>query len=306
MLCSCLREQIISILKNATGTLRLIISDGGSTDSSLDIMRDIIADYPQFEIVLLLTDGSRLGVIENFSKALTYATADYVFISDQDDVWSEKKFSSMLGRMYIEERNYRGPILLTTDAKLIDDEGKILSESLRKNLKQPAQNMTSISHLVAQNILPGCTFLINRAALDIVLPIDRNSVMHDWWISSLCALCGRVIFIDESLHYYRLHASNLVGQPTSSLMSKLFDFRRRMIASEKFISQIRALIDRLNSLSATVEVAPLGYLLMKSGKSRFFRISIVNFFITGNLKKTGLRRQIGAVGVFFLLALCFG
>ena len=300
-----IREQLLSIFRNATGRFRIIISDGGSTDSSLSIVRDLIVGHPQLDIVLLLSEGSRLKVIQNFSKVLENSTADYVFISDQDDLWSEFKVSHMMASMAIENERFDGPILITTDAKLIDDRGCVIGESLRKNLKQPVCNLVSPEYLIAQNILPGCTFLLNRSAVNLVLPISANSVMHDWWISSLCTLYGRVVYIDEPLHYYRLHSSNLVGQPKLSIIKKIFDVKARLTSSRKFISQTKAIISRIRVLEIPHGRSDLIFQLLKLGRYRNIELGVAVMFMTGRFKKTGWMRRVSAIVNFSLLSIGF-
>jgi len=68
---------------------RLIISDDGSTDATVDIIQEFARSAP-FEVVLL--DGPRVGDYgENFWFAGEHAAADIVAWCDQDDYWYPQK-----------------------------------------------------------------------------------------------------------------------------------------------------------------------------------------------------------------------
>lgn len=38
-----------------------------------------------------------------------------------------------------------------------------------------------LNRLLTQNVVTGCTVMINRALADLVTPIPEKAMMHDWW-----------------------------------------------------------------------------------------------------------------------------
>ena len=97
-----LREQIDSILCQLAPDDELIISDDGSTDGTLEI----IESYKDKRIRLFFhekKDGNKyymksnvLYATKNFENALKYAVGDYIFLSDQDDIWYENKVTESI------------------------------------------------------------------------------------------------------------------------------------------------------------------------------------------------------------------
>ena len=82
-----IEEQLVSILRNSVKPDEIVISDDGSTDRTLEIVRRVsdsdIADNVSFPII---TDNPRHGFAGNLEHALLHTTGDFVFLCDQDDM----------------------------------------------------------------------------------------------------------------------------------------------------------------------------------------------------------------------------
>src|SRR5262245_1468649 len=109
------KEQIDSILAQDYPSIRLLISDDGSTDATPQILQEYAKKHPSI-ITLLPFDGNK-GVVGNFSRLLSYTTAYYVLFSDQDDVWNKDKVSKSYQRMKLLEVQHgkNVPLLVHTD-----------------------------------------------------------------------------------------------------------------------------------------------------------------------------------------------
>ena len=70
---------------------------------------------------------------------------------------------------------------------------------------------TALKQLLAQNMVTGCTVVVNRALLNKALPIPAGAIMHDWWLALVAAAFGKIGFVDRSTMSYRQHGSNTVG-----------------------------------------------------------------------------------------------
>ena len=79
-------EQIDSILAQTYQDFRLIIRDDASTDNTVMIIDEYAAKYPD-KIWVVHDDAVCKSATKNFFQLLTYAEADYVMFSDQDDYW---------------------------------------------------------------------------------------------------------------------------------------------------------------------------------------------------------------------------
>ena len=91
-----LREQLDSIVGQTYPIHRLIVQDDGSTDSTVEIVREYAARHPFIE---LYVNGRNLGFHLNFKTAVMRATADFVAIADQDDVWFADKIERQVSQI---------------------------------------------------------------------------------------------------------------------------------------------------------------------------------------------------------------
>jgi hypothetical protein len=70
------------------------------------------------------------------------------------------------------------------------------------------------AHSLIKNIAPGCTYVFNHAARELLkqYDCDRYGIdIHDWMVYKIIACFGEVIF-DETPHLdYRQHGNNVLG-----------------------------------------------------------------------------------------------
>ncbi len=78
-----LREQLDSILRQTYPISEIIVQDDCSTDDTMDILRSYAARDNRVRVT---RNAVNLGFNRNFRSAVMKATADFVAISDQDDV----------------------------------------------------------------------------------------------------------------------------------------------------------------------------------------------------------------------------
>lgn len=206
-----IKEQIDSILSQEYPSLRLIISDDGSSDGTREILEAYAQKHPS--VIRLLPYGQNLGVRCNFSRLLESATADYIFLSDQDDVWDRDKVPKSLKKLRELEAVHgkETPLLVHTDLRVVDKTLSLISPSFWKFCGLDPIAGKTLNRLLMQNVVTGCTTVINRPLLKLALPIPGYCDMHDWWLSLVGAAFGRVEPVPSATISYRQHGSNTVG-----------------------------------------------------------------------------------------------
>jgi glycosyltransferase involved in cell wall biosynthesis len=205
-------EQIDSILASNYQDLEIYIYDDGSKDSTMSILRDYEARFPQK--LHVYQNETNLGHLMNFMHALSTTTTDYVMFSDQDDVWNSNKAAITLKRMKHMEAQLgkETPLAVFTDAVVVDQELKVLKHSFFcSGHLNPYR--TDLGHLLMENKLIGCTVMINAALRRILLsrPLPKKARYHDWWLALIAASFGKIGFIREGTLLYRQHGGNVVG-----------------------------------------------------------------------------------------------
>ncbi|MCW6511076.1 glycosyltransferase [Lichenifustis flavocetrariae] len=115
-----LREQLESLARQSRLPDELVVADDGSTDRTLDIVREFATSAP-FKTVLLGIEG-RLGYRANFMRCAQHCSGDLIAFCDQDDVWDEDKLD-VVSRCFVrEDVNF-----VFHDYRLIDGNGETIA-----------------------------------------------------------------------------------------------------------------------------------------------------------------------------------
>ncbi len=201
-----LKEQVDSILVQLSDDDELVVSDDGSADSTIEILQSY--NDPRIKIHHNI---ERKGVIGNFENALSKSIGDYIFLSDQDDVWAKDKVKLCLKKL-------ENCDLVLHDAQGWDGENFLWESffSLRGAKKGYWQNLLKNGYI-------GCCMAFTNKLKSVVLPFPKSISMHDVYIGLVAERKFRVKFIDHALIKYRRHSNNAspTGEKSSySIMHK--------------------------------------------------------------------------------------
>jgi glycosyltransferase involved in cell wall biosynthesis len=206
-----LDAQLQSIQDQTHLNWSLLIRDDGSTDATPQILTRWRDRYPS-KITILPADTNR-GPAGNFSALLEAVDAAYVALCDQDDVWVPERLTRGLVRLQAIEAQHGAdhPILIHSDLEVVDADLNTLAPSMWRHQFLRPERERDLRHVMVQNVVTGCTVLMNRSLVAVAGPIPAAAVMHDWWIALVAAAIGTVDHIDLPLVRYRQHGRNDTG-----------------------------------------------------------------------------------------------
>jgi glycosyltransferase involved in cell wall biosynthesis len=187
--------QLHSILKQLGNDDEVVIVDDASTDNTVDLISNIVDAR-----IRLLTSAHNRGALRSFEKALEEARGDYIFFSDQDDLWLPGKVAIML-----EEFRKSGALAIVSDAIVVKHDGTTLHESYfawRGSGPGVVRNFR-------KNAFLGCCMAIRRECKAFLLPFPPLTYMHDQWAGLACSIVGQVRFLPQPLLAYRRHRDTL-------------------------------------------------------------------------------------------------
>lgn len=216
-------EQLDSILRQDYKYIDILIRDDGSTDDTVQIISKKILSHSTIPIQFYV--GENIGVINSFFDLLETASEDasYYALCDQDDIWLKKKLSTAVSKLIDIPENV--PAIYCSRAELVDENLNTLGywPSI------PKRNL-DFSNALVQNIAVGCTIVLNKAAMNLILkclPDTKKIIMHDWWIYLCTSAFGRVLYDRNTLIKYRQHDSNVMGgtrNPILKLKKRINNF----------------------------------------------------------------------------------
>ena len=222
------RAQLQSILDQTVPDLHVVVSDDGSTDETLAIVGAMAAAHPG-RITILRQDPPTGSAQRHFLKLLVeraYDMADYIMLSDQDDVWLPEKVEKTLARMQADEAACRAAgeanasILVHCDSQIVDRALREIAPSFVAYQKM-TPSRCQLQQLLVQNNVVGGALMMNRALAERITEIPAHCVMHDQWIALVASAFGHIDFVPESLYLYRQHGDNVLGAGKGSRIMEI-------------------------------------------------------------------------------------
>ena len=197
-----IKEQVDSIIKQLGPDDEIIVSDDGSKDETINILKDYNDSRIKIHQHKPCGTTSFEKVTNNFENALKYATGDYIFLSDQDDVWKDNKVSSMIEAL----------------------QDNIMVQCQLEPFGVSCENMCNLKIIKRDGFwanlynLPfvGCCMAFRKSMLNYILPFPKGIAAHDAWIGMMGVALQKYTFIDEKYQCYRLHGNNVSGISSST------------------------------------------------------------------------------------------
>lgn len=189
-------QCVESIVHQTYPHIHLVVFDDGSTDNSLNILKELQAKYG-FE----LYEQKNKGLVRTLNHALaTVNLGEYVCLTASDDYWPLDKIERQVNFM---ERNI-GCQLCYGNYTEVNENGDTL-EIVR--CRAPGKNI--FSELLISNFITATTVMLRASVLKVVGHFDEHYKIEDWYmwlkIYKKFPVDG---FLNVNLAYYRLHAKN--------------------------------------------------------------------------------------------------
>ena len=203
-----IKEQICSILAQLSKDDELVISYDDSCDNTLNIINGLRGNDSRIKLV----NGLSKGLIKNFENAIVNCSNEYIFLSDQDDVWCENKVSEVMSMFEKSDVD-----LVLHDAKIVDENLNVLFPSFfgRRNSKKGLFNN------VIKNSYIGCCMAFKASLKNKILPFPEKIPMHDQWIGLIAEKYGKVEFLNKTLLLYRRHDETITKGKRADVINML-------------------------------------------------------------------------------------
>ncbi len=228
-----LSKQLDSILNQEIYAVsEIIVGDDGSTDATLSILKTYQEKYPS--LFSIIQNEKNLGSTKNFENAILKCTGDYIFLSDQDDIWQIDKIQKTL-QVFKDNPNAEG---VFSNASLIDDQDLVFTtESLWNHvffLEKELQKPIDFLNLITKNgnVITGATLCIKKEVKDFIYPFPTD-VLHDEWIAIVLALRESLFYTSEKLIAYRIHSAQQVGLKNLNKVAQITTKKRILLGLQE-------------------------------------------------------------------------
>jgi glycosyltransferase involved in cell wall biosynthesis len=207
-----IENQIYSILDQLKESDELIISDDNSSDKTIEIIKSIIDNR-----ITIIENKENIGYIKNFERLLPLPKHNYIFLSDQDDIWPENRITLMLNAFEQSKKSV-----------VVGNHKEFSSGSIDEYLETKLDIMSNKRYY--KNIIKiflgakvpyyGSCMAMNKDSLDYILPFPGTKTSHDIWIALVSNLNKEIYHIQDIVTYRRIHSKNITNK-NRSLLEKL-------------------------------------------------------------------------------------
>jgi glycosyltransferase involved in cell wall biosynthesis len=269
-----IEQQINSILNQSIKVDEIVVCDDQSTDKTVEILKKLQSEN---SAIVIVENEINLRSTKNFEKAISLCTGDFIFLSDQDDVWYVQKVKKTLA-VFKENPLAEG---VFSNANLIDENNAVFTNKtiwdsvffLEKELKKPLNFFDIIAK--NGNVVTGATLCIKKEVKSFIVPFSEEN-LHDEWIATLLALRETLFYSKENLISYRIHNSQQVGMKNLDKIEKKTHKKRIILGLEqpKKFSDYRYLLKKMflkekgliNLRKYNFDFLNLSNLIIESGK----------------------------------------
>ncbi|MBW6474698.1 MAG: glycosyltransferase family 2 protein [Anaerolineaceae bacterium] len=190
-----LQEQLQSFTDQTRQPDELIICDDASTDNTLSIINKYAETAPF--TVKVFSNETNIGYVRAFSWALELCSGDYVFLSDQDDVWLPEKIATIVSCFESDQ-----------NVQLLIHDLEYCREDLSPIGQTKIARMSGVFDL-ERHFVTGMATVLRGSFLRLCLPIPNLPEMtHDTWLHQCASAIQHKSIIPAVLALYRRHSTN--------------------------------------------------------------------------------------------------
>lgn len=197
-----LKDQIDSLLAQDNVVFDICIRDDGSTDGTLNILRQYESRFTNIKIQA----GENVGYEKSFYSLMkNVGVYQYYAFSDQDDIWDKDKLICAVEAMWKKETNK--PLLYMCNLRLVNENLLYICD-----MKAPDARIFQKGSYLVDKYGYGCTYVFNRALKDLALRYEpKIKISHDNWVGLIDIFMGDHIFDSQTHISYRQHSNNVMG-----------------------------------------------------------------------------------------------
>lgn len=201
-----IEEQVRSLSAQKNVEIKIIVSDDGSQDKTIEIIETLSRKIP---IKILPTSRPHGSACANFFRLIIDSEindAEYIALSDQDDIWLSNKLNLAIATLKEKKAD-----AYSSNVEAFWPDGSVMHIS-------KSQKQVKWDHLFSSPG-PGCTFVFRRECfIDLKewLVKNRHKIdqiwLHDWFLYALARSKHFTWYIDDKVGVkYRQHNSNVLG-----------------------------------------------------------------------------------------------
>ncbi|MBR2659669.1 glycosyltransferase [Candidatus Saccharibacteria bacterium] len=246
-----LSSRIDEILSQTYPISELIILDDASTDNSVEIIRQKIAEvkklHPNLVIKTIFNKSNSNNVFSQWQKGIALATSDYIWIAEADDVAS-KHFLEFVMRP---ASSHKDLVLSYSNSKYITEHNKLSKkDSLRKMKDFFRKRHISRNYIIdgkdelnknlaIYNTIPNVSATVFKNQPSLAKFLDEAKVYKlsgDWFFYIKVAETGKIAYCSKTLNSHRLHSTSVTTSTSLKQRYREMEHIHNFVKNQSFIT----------------------------------------------------------------------
>lgn len=228
---SILRETLDSLAAQTYRNMEILVVDDGSTDGSVDIIRDYAGKDARFSL-LQHGGGVNKGLPATVKLGVEAAQGEFVAFCESDDLWTPDHLEK---KIHLLREHWGEPNFIINDFETFGSEARCREVAAWMEIRAPAlANVRNrISPVVFREHNWVCTFSIAMVRRSVLLACDMLSVPRpsnlDWWLWRQVCFDNDIWVVHEKLTKWRLHQNSFLMRDTKAdPIVDIYELRSRM------------------------------------------------------------------------------
>lgn len=196
-----LKEQLNSLIEQTYKNIEIVISDDGSSDSTITILDEFKKKDSR---ILYSKNPKPAGFKKNFERAISLCNGNFIFLCDQDDIWDKEKINIHI-KVYDSDPEIAW---MYNEVELIDEHKNYIG-LLTDKCPIYYEKINLLNYIGGRCIL-GCATSYRSSLIKDIWPISDLAPSHDSWIQ-LFLYNKKHWHIALKLQKYRQHQTNVFG-----------------------------------------------------------------------------------------------
>jgi len=269
-----LDDQLTSILQQSLLPNEIIICDDKSIDSTATLLSQYKEIFTTKNIVCkVFVNEENIGIVNNFSAAISECTGDIIFLSDQDDYWLCNKIEKTIQCFH--DNPNAGYVF--SNAFVVDEYMAPTSKTMFGLLNFCINDFNLSCHnqvlqLIKYNVVTGCTLAFKKKYINYILPMPEN-FLHDAWIAIILSSIhkGGAIISDATIKY-RQHNNQTVGASVDNtyINRLLRDYYNKEVNKKYYHKLSNILRLAAERISSSLGIEDDSYKLLQRGASHYY------------------------------------
>jgi glycosyltransferase involved in cell wall biosynthesis len=200
-----IHAQVSSILSQIAEDDELVVCDDRSSDTTIDILSSF-----QDNRIKIVVNDENLGFSKNFSKCISLAQGDIIFLSDHDDIWLPDKVEKYL-KIFEEKSDV---VSIMSNMEIIDENGLVTNPRFLDLKSGYGNRVWRVIKNFVKSTYYGCSIAFRKELITKILPLPFH---FDTWIGLVSDMYSRCYHLDDVTMQYRRHSNNFSTLKTSKI-----------------------------------------------------------------------------------------